>query len=221
MFCYVCREFIAEAQKRTKTTEIKKIYNQYFDCPLGDQDKLWAPHVVCMFCSSGLRDWYNSRKKYIPFSITMIWREPKAYLTDCYFCKVNITRYSTKNKHKTVYSNLNSAMRLAHHTGSLLIPFRPDVDIEALDDDPDCPNSAANKNYVPNDNDFEPHRFSQAELNDLIKDLFLSKDKRELLLLRLNEKNLLNQGAHITNFRQRKVGSLKMFFCWCSALPLQ
>ena len=120
MFCYVCREFIAEAQKRTKTTEIKKIYNQYFDCPLGDQDKLWAPHVVC---SSGLRDWYNSRKKYIPFSIAMIWREPKAHLTDCYFCKVNITRYSTKNKHKTVYSNLNSAMRLAHHTGSLLSHF--------------------------------------------------------------------------------------------------
>ena len=45
--CYVWREFIVIAQKHTITPEIRKIYELYFGCPLGDQDKLWAPHVIC------------------------------------------------------------------------------------------------------------------------------------------------------------------------------
>ena len=47
------------------------------------------------------------------------------------------------------------------------------------------------KNYVPDDNDFEPDKFSQAELSNLVRDLSLSKDKPELLVSKLHEKNLL------------------------------
>ena len=104
MFFYVCGEFIVKVQKCTITPEIKKIHKLYFDCPLGDQSKLWASHVICTACSSGLRDQCNYRKKSIPFAIPMIWREPKDNLTDCYFCKVNVTGHSMKNKHKIVYS---------------------------------------------------------------------------------------------------------------------
>ena len=129
-----------KAQKRRITPEIKKLYQLYFGCPLGDQDKSWAPHVICTACSSGLHDWYKKRKKSMPFAVPMIWREPKDHLTDCYFCKVNVMGYSTKNKHKIVYPNLNSAMRPVPHSESLPIPV-PRDDTEASDDDPEsgCP----------------------------------------------------------------------------------
>ena len=76
-------------------------------CPLGEQEKLWVPICYHMLpaCSSGLRDCYHNRKVLV-FAINMIWREPKVYLTDCSFCKLNVTGYLMENKHKIVYSNL-------------------------------------------------------------------------------------------------------------------
>ena len=87
------------------------------------------------------------------------------------FFKVDVTRYSMKNRHKIVYLYLNSAIRSIPQPKSLPSRFPPDDDIEVSDDDPDCPNSAAEENYVPDDHDFEPHTFSQVELNDLVRDL--------------------------------------------------
>ena len=101
-----------------------------------------------------------------------MWRKPKDHLTDSYFYKVDITGYSTKNKHKIVYPNLNSAMWPVPHTESLTIAFPLHNDIEVSDYDPDCPSSAAEENYVPDDKDFEPHKFSLAELNDFVIDVY-------------------------------------------------
>ena len=87
------------------------------------------------------------------------------------FFKVDVTRYSMKNRHKIVYLYLNSAIRSIPQPKSLPSRFPTDDDIEVSDDDSDCPNSAAEENYVPDDHDFEPHTFSQVELNDLVRDL--------------------------------------------------
>ena len=87
---------MVKAQKCAVTPEIKKIYKLYFNRPLGDQSKLWAPHVICTTCSICLREWSNNRKKSMLFAIPMIWREQKEHLADFYFSKVNVTGYSTK-----------------------------------------------------------------------------------------------------------------------------
>ena len=81
------------------------------------------------------------------------------------------------------------------HTEHLAISFPPDDDTEVSDNDPDFPNSAAEENY-----DFEPHKFPQVNLNDLVRDPYLSKDKAELLVSSLNEKNLLKQGVREMRF---------------------
>lgn len=59
--------------------------------------------------------------------------------------------------------------------------------------------------------DDAPHPFSQKELNDLVRDLSLSKDSAELLASRLKEKNLLSDSARISFFRNRHQEYLRFF----------
>ena len=66
------------------------------------------------------------------------------------------------------------------------------------------------------DNDFPPsllpsQLFSQNELNDLARDLNLSKESSELLASRLKEKNLLQPGTFITYNRNRHAEFLPYF----------
>ncbi len=56
-----------------------------------------------------------------------------------------------------------------------------------------------------------PQCFNQAELNDLVKDLSLSKELSELLASRLNEKNLLQHGTKVTFYRSRGKDLLQYF----------
>lgn len=55
--------------------------------------------------------------------------------------------------------------------------------------------------YEPDVDENEPHLLSQEDLNDLVRDLSLSKEKAELLGSRLKKWNLLRQGTKISVFR--------------------
>ena len=56
-----------------------------------------------------------------------------------------------------------------------------------------------------------PHCFNQVKLNDLVRDLNLSKEASELLALRLNEKNLLQHGTKVTFYCSRGKALLQCF----------
>ncbi|KAI6653955.1 hypothetical protein LOD99_3131 [Oopsacas minuta] len=174
-FCYVCGHFCVKSQRRPITNQLKNIYKLYFECPLGDQDKSWAPHVICTSCSSGLRDWLNKRKVSMPFAIPVVWRKQKNHLDDCYFFLIDITGFSAKNKH---------ALLQQIKIGSDMVE---DVHADSTD-----------ANYVPEDELLEPQTFPQGELNDLVRNLDLSKDKAELLASRLKQKNLLDKDVDNT-----------------------
>ena len=74
-----------------------------------------------------------------------------------------------------------------------------------------------------------PQLFSQDELNDLVRDLNLSKQASELLAFRLKEKNCLKDNVKIAHYRRREKNLLLYFsqdeeFVRCnniSALVLQ
>ena len=51
-FCYVCGHFTPPKMKRKISKNVGDMYLEYFKCPLGDQDKNWAPHIVCVVCYS-------------------------------------------------------------------------------------------------------------------------------------------------------------------------
>ncbi|KAL4131587.1 hypothetical protein QTP88_008880 [Uroleucon formosanum] len=128
-------------------------------------------------CSNELRDWLNKKKSSTPFAIPMVWREQKNYYNDCYFY---------------------FAIRPVKHSASLPIPIPPEeglnlnikmeCDQDSSDHHHECPEDA---DYTPDKDKSYLQTFSQDELNDLIRDLSLSKEKAEFLASRLKQKNLL------------------------------
>ena len=70
----------------------------------------------------------------------------------------------------------------------------------------------------------KPHLITQPELNDLVRDLTLTKQQSELLASRLGEWNLLDVDVRITSFRKRS-SDLQQYFamennlCFCNDIP--
>ena len=89
-FCYICGQYTPKQQCRNITKNIQLAYNYYFDCKLGDQDKEWTPHVCCAPCNSVLSVWMNDKRKAMPFSVPMVWRDFGFHFIDSYFCMTNI-----------------------------------------------------------------------------------------------------------------------------------
>ena len=56
---------------------MRKVYLAYFKVKLGDQDKPWAPRIVCKECVENLRKWTNGTLASLRFGVPMVWREPK------------------------------------------------------------------------------------------------------------------------------------------------
>ena len=186
--------------RKNITGFVKRAYEAYFKVKLGDQEKSWAPHTVCKTCVEYLRRWTKGAKTSLKFGIPMVWREPFDHASDCYFCAINTTGINRKNRHSLQYPDLPSARRPVPHCEEIPVPAfteLPDSDDESTTADEE---GNAEEEYEAQDG---PQPFSQSELNDLVRDLSLSKTSSELLASRLKEKNLLGEDARITYFRRR------------------
>ncbi|KAI6656240.1 hypothetical protein LOD99_1573 [Oopsacas minuta] len=150
---------------------------------------MWAPHVISSACSSGLRDWVNKRKTSVLLEYQMVWREPKNHYDDCYFCIVNTTGFSMKNKHKIIFPDLQSARRPVPHDVSLPVPTPTLYGFNSLSDDVDTlsysmDESSIGSEYVPEDSNLAPQTFRECELNDLAG----------ILICRRKRQNFFHQG---------------------------
>ena len=141
----------------------------------------------------------------MPFAVPMIWREQKDHVTDCYFCLTSVSGYSQKNKKAITYPNLSSALRPVPHDDTLPVPAPPNKwtleDEEVDEPEAEHPAAADPEYHLQQSN--EPHRITQGELNDLIRDLDLPKKPAELLGSRLQGWNLLAPGTKISVYRRR------------------
>ena len=95
-FCYICGLYIYQDQRSNITDFVQKAYAAYFKMKIGDEDKSWAPHIVCRSCVENLRRWTKGTLKCLAFGIPMIWREPRNHEEDCYFCITNILGFTKK-----------------------------------------------------------------------------------------------------------------------------
>jgi len=219
-FCYVCGEVTFASQKRSITTMVKKAYHLYFGCKIGDQDKMWAPHICCNTCATNLRQWLNRKRKSMPFAVPMIWREPTDHISNCYFCMVPpVGKGVSKKKKWTVhYPNIPSAIRPVPHGEGLPVPDAPESfslesDEEEEENETSSPEpSMSHDPYFLPSSSSEPHLITQGELNDLVRDLELPKSKAELLGSRLQQWNLLAGDVRVSMFRDRQKDLVPFFF---------
>ncbi len=212
-FCYVCGEYILKDQRKMISDNVIRLYFAYFGIEIHDQDKSWVPHIVCKMCTEHLRQWANGTRKSLKFGVPMIWKEQKNHHDDCYFCMVNIVGINKNNRHKWKYPNVSSARRPTSHSEDIPIPvFRQLSDsqegevqtssVSNMSDYSEYCDESVNPNPIP---------FSQSELNDLIRDLDLSKERAELLASRLKEKNCVTSDVKVTLYRRREQDLLQFF----------
>ena len=181
---------------------------------MGDQDKKWAPHICCATCVRKLTQWLSGgSRSHMPFAVPMIWREPKDHITDCYFCLTKISGFSSKNRNGIIYPNLDSAIRPVPHSESLPVPTRLPGDEVDEDENNTTGDSSENMQMDPayEGPSAEPHLITQPELNDLVRDLGLSKNQSELLGSRLQGWNLLQASTNVTVYRNRDKEFAKYF----------
>ena len=161
----------------------------------------------------------------MPFAVPMIWREPKDHCSDCYFCLTpKVLGMTTSKKRSVAYPNIPSAIRPVPHGPDLPVPKPPSV--WNVDDDDEIPDQSDLSEHLSDPDFFEhdesPHLITQEELNDLIRDLDLSKTKSELLGSRLQGWKLLDPSVRISVYRHRDKDLVELFnlhdhhdLCFC------
>ena len=222
-FCYICGEVTLSKYRRNLSNKIKSLYYAYFGCAVGDQDKDWAPHFCCLDCNNKLGKWFAGKNVSLGFAVPMVWREQKDHTTDCYFCLTQIQGYSQKTKKNIAYPNLPSAIRPVLHSSELPIP-KPPSDLAVISDESAECSTDLSTDFDPCVSERRPHFITQEDLNDLVRDLNLSKDKSELLASRLLQWNLLTLGTKVTFYRQRSKDLSNLFsgdyeLCYCNNIP--
>ena len=118
----------------------------------------------------------------------MFWREMKDHITDCYFCMTNLKIINRKNKHHVQYHDAPSATKPVLH-GSELPVSNVNVSMESSAKSEVVHVSVSADCDADDQTQLMP--FSQGELNDLTRDLNLSKEFAQLLGSHLREKRLL------------------------------
>ena len=166
VFCYICGEYTMKLNRKAIFHFVRKAYLAYFDFKLGDQDKGWAPHIVCRMCTKSLQHWTCRKRRSLKLCVPMVWREPINHFDDCYFCAAKITGINKNNRQKWKYSDLASARRPVSVLDDIHIhSFHILQDIS----EDEMPTSIFDINSDYTAETSSPSLFNQNELNDLIQ----------------------------------------------------
>ena len=160
----------------------------------------------------------------------MAWRESKNHHDNCYFCMVDMSGWNQRKKKDWHYPDIESARRPIPH-GAEVPDFTslPDLTademlLEAMDDTDSSDSSISSSSSMAaaaSSLSVKPKLFSQGPLNDLARDLALSKESSEILASRLGEHGIVDSGTKITLYRDRKdllirFSTMKDDFVYCN-----
>src|SRR6218665_740105 len=161
--------------------------------------------------------WYRGEKRAMKFAIPRIWRQPTDHSSNCYFCMVDPTERRTgKNAPQIVYPDIPSYITPVPPCPELPVPTpskrdqpssghssKSESEEDTCNGDPDyvITDAMRRRPYLPN----------QKEVNDLIRDLGLTKSNAELLISWLKQWNLLDESVQVTDQRKRDQ-TLSSFF---------
>ena len=160
------------------------------------------------------------------FAIPRIWRQPTDHSSNCYFCMVDSTKRRTgKNAPQIVYPDIPSSIAPVEHYPKLPIPTPPKRDQPSSEDSSksDSEEDIGDPDYGFADavEDRRPYFPNHKDINNLIRDLSLTKSNAEVLKSRLKQWNLLDESVQVTDQRKRNQTFSNFFsrqdgLCFCS-----
>lgn len=222
-FCYVCAKFKPKRGLVRLTPALIAAYESYFNRPVENQSENWVPHTCCMRCAVILRESSHGKPRSLPFSVPALWTKPENHHNDCYFCRCKFTGFGKDYCDKVVYPRVDSVKQPAKHA-IVVSQCAGELSAGELDNetDEDSREDPSHSLYEPTDS--ESKYISQPRLNDIARDLGLSKDQSELLASRLQELKLLDSSARVSYFRTRNSVFCQFFaesesVCYCCDIP--
>src|SRR6218665_1986366 len=171
--------------------------------------------------------WYRGEKRAMEFAISRIWHQPTNHSSNCYFCKVDSTKRRTgKNAPQIVYPDIPSSIAPVPHCPELPVPIPLKRDQPSSRDNSksDSEEDIGDPDYAFPDavEERRPYFPKQKDINDLIRDLGLTKSNAaELLISRVKQWNLLDESVQVTDQRKRHKTFSNFFsrqdgLCFCS-----
>lgn len=217
-FCFICGIYIFIKNPRKITVALLLSYLQYFGFAAESLDEDWTPNSVCDKCASTLYKWSNNIDISLPFSIPMLWRKPIEHESDCYFCLTKVT--GGKNR-KVIYPVKLRSMRTTpvRNLPNALPPVCP------MHEPPKKVKRGSDESNWSSTSEADKKKplMNQAQLNDLCRDLRLTKTDSEFLASRLKQLGLIEADVRITVFRNRSKQFAQFFtkirnYCYCNSI---
>jgi len=123
-----------------------------------------------------------------------------------------------KDRGKIIYPSVPSSIAPVSHSAELPIPVPPASGTFSTSAES---SSASDMDEYQDDSTKEPHFPDQDELDDLVRDLCLTKSSAELLTSRLKQWNLLSGSCRVTSYRKRHNNFAAFYqcaenLCFCS-----
>src|SRR5271163_2951357 len=186
-------------------------------------------HFLNLYNSAMFTGWYRGEKRAMKFAIPRIWREPTDHSSNCYFCLVDPSKRRTgKSAPPIMYPDIPSSIAPVPHCPELPVPTPPERDQpssgESSKSDSEEDIADPDYNFTDAAEERKPYFPNQKDLNDLIRDLGLTKSNAELLTSRLKEWNLLDESVQVTDQRKRHQRFSNFFsrqdgLCFCNDVP--
>ena len=230
-FCYICAKYHLSGDRRKISDNIKSLYKNCFGCDIHNQDKKWIPHEICSACYM-MMSRCNSEKNTgnLKFVKPAYWEEPSC-AENCYICLTNVKGMNKKNIQNIKYPEVSTLVRPVEKNSDIddeiassidsmeSMSINDEYDIsdaegsECEDEEEYTSDSTSSEYHIPcgSNQDKTPKTIDQRELNDLVRDLDLPKDKAEYLASYMKGNNWLAKGTRISHYRNRDEKFRKYF----------
>ena len=170
--------------------------------------------------------WLRGEKRSLKFSYPRVWLEPTGHSTNCYFCVVDVSkRRKGKNAAPVNYPDISSSIAPIPYCSKYSVPVPPGPD-EVQDDNSDEMEQmeAEDMDYQPKVPEKTPHFPNQKVVNDLIRDMGLTKSNAELFISRMKQWHLVKEEVRVTSQRSRHEPfsdfyTLRDGLCFCHDVP--
>jgi len=206
-FCYICAKYEVKSRQRRISKSIKSLYKAYFGVEMENLNTSFVPNIICGSCYSMLRK-DKSKKSPADIAVPAVWTQPLSE-DECYFCANKIVGLNSSTRQSHNYANvptLKKPIKVGDQSIELAGPSK-DLDLTPT---PNCvtftSNTESEESNSPSDDTHasdSEEEITQAELNDLVRDLGLPKDGSEYLASWLKKRKKIGPQVKISYYRDR------------------